>query len=253
MESDNNRNLYWDILRGIAMLLVVLGHASLAKESLLNRAIYAFHMPLFMIISGFFFQYSLQRHSFRENLSRKFFQLLLPVLVIGTLDFLFTAGHAGPVREMAAAYYAVLIRTLWFLQAVFLSCLAVLAVDRFIRSHTFQLLVYLALCAAFLFVPDFACSTGSKFMFPCFVAGLYLNRWGLDRKYKALPGRPLVAAALTAAFCVLLHFFSFRQTFYNATVYLFSGIDSPAILFSSVVSRSMAPCPPFWALWGGTP
>ena len=39
MESDNNRNLYWDILRGIAMLLVVLGHASLAKESLLNRAI----------------------------------------------------------------------------------------------------------------------------------------------------------------------------------------------------------------------
>lgn len=237
MESDKNRNLYWDILRGIAMLLVVLGHASLAKESLLNRAIYAFHMPLFMIISGFFFQYSLQRHSFRENLSRKFFQLLLPVLVIGTLDFLFTAGHAGPVREMAAAYYAVLIRTLWFLQAVFLSCLAVLAVDRFIRSHTFQLLVYLALCAAFLFVPDFACSTGSKFMFPCFVAGLYLNRWGLDRKYKALPGRPLVAAALTAAFCVLLHFFSFRQTFYNATVYLFSGIDSPAVLLYDDIFR----------------
>lgn len=235
MESDNNRNLYWDILRGIAMLLVVLGHASLAKESLLNRAIYAFHMPLFMVISGFFFQYSLQRHSFRENLSRKFFQLLLPVLVIGTLDFLFTAGHAGPVREMAAAYYAVLIRTLWFLQAVFLSCLAVLAVDRFIRSHTLQLLVYLALCAAFLFVPDFACSTGSKFMFPCFVAGLYLNRWGLDRKYKALPGRSLAAAALAVLFCVLLHFFSFRQTFYNATVYLFSGIASPAsILYDDI-------------------
>lgn len=235
MESDNNRNLYWDIMRGIAMLLVVLGHASLAKESLLNRAIYAFHMPLFMIISGFFFQYSLQRHSFRENLSRKFFQLLLPVLVIGTLDFLFTAGPAGPVREMAAAYYAVLIRTLWFLQAVFLSCLAVLAVDRFIRSHTLQLLVYLALCATFLFVPDFACSTGSKFMFPCFVAGLYLNRWGLDRKYKALPGRSLAAAALAVLFCVLLHFFSFRQTFYNATVYLFSGIASPAsILYDDI-------------------
>lgn len=74
-------------------------------------------------------------------------------------------------------------------------------------------------------------------MFPCFVAGLYLNRWGLDRKYKALPGRPLAAAALTAAFCVLLHFFSFRQTFYNATVYLFSGIDSPAVLLYDDIFR----------------
>lgn len=237
MQPQGNRNLYWDILRGIAMLLVVLGHPVLAEEALRTRAIYAFHMPLFMVISGFFFQYSLRKHSFRENLRRKAAQLLVPVLVIGTLDYLLTANHAVPARDIPLNYYAVLIRTLWFLQAVFVSCLAVLVVDRFVRSHLLQLFVYLALCVAFLFVPDFGCSTGSKFMFPCFVAGLYLNRWGLDQKYKALPGRPLVAAALTAAFCVLLHFFSFRQTFYNTTVYLFSGIDSPAALLYDDIFR----------------
>ena len=237
MQSKENRNLYWDILRGIAMLLVVLGHAGLAKESLLNRAVYAFHMPLFMLISGFFFQYSLRKHTLRENLRRKTAQLLLPVLIIGTLDFILTASHAGPVRGMAADYYAVLIRTLWFLQAVFFSCLAVLAVNRFIRSYPVQLLVYLALCAAFLFVPDFACSTGTKFMFPCFIAGLYMNRWGVDQKYKSLSCRPLLFFAMVVTFGVLLHFFSFGQTFYNRSVYLFSGIDSPAALLYDDIFR----------------
>lgn len=230
MQAKENRNLYWDVLRGMAMLLVVLGHAGLEKESLLNRAVYAFHMPLFMVISGFFFGFSLRRHTFRENLGRKTAQLLLPVLLIGTLDFLFTADLAVPLRDMAAGYYGILIRTLWFLQAVYFSCLAVLVVNRLIRSHSAQLLVFLALCAASLFVPDFACSTGTKFMFPCFIAGLYMNRLGLDRKYNSLPGRFWLCLAFAVAFCVLLHFFSFGQTFYNTSVFLFSGIDSPASL-----------------------
>ena len=235
MQPDEQRNQYWDILRGIAMLLVVLGHAGLARESLLNRAIYAFHMPLFMVISGFFFHFSLQRHSFRENLRRKAVQLLLPVLLIGTLYYLLTANHAVPPREMPGNYYAVLIRTLWFLQALFLSCLAVLVIHRVFRSEPGRFLAYLALCILFLFVPDYACSTGSKFLFPCFIAGLYLNRCGLVQKYKSMPGRLLLSVGLILAFVVLLLFFSFDQTFYNATVYLFSGIDSPgAILYDDI-------------------
>lgn len=48
---------YIDALKGVAILLVVLGH-SLQNfdpdlEWLPSRAIYAFHMPLFMFVSGF--------------------------------------------------------------------------------------------------------------------------------------------------------------------------------------------------------
>lgn len=227
MQQKGERNPYWDILRGIAMLLVVLGHAGLSKESLPNRAIYAFHMPLFMIISGFFFHFSLQKYSFWENLRRKAVQLLLPVLLIGTLYYFLKGG----------SYFGVLTRTLWFLQAVFLSCLAVLVISRIFRSGTAQFMACLALCIVFLFVPDFACSTGAKFMFPCFVAGLCLNRWGLDQKFKSLRGRPWLSAGLAVAFCVLLLFFSFDQTFYNTTVYLFSGIDSPGALLYDDIFR----------------
>lgn len=235
MQKNGQRNLYWDILRGIAMLLVVLGHAGLARESLLNRAIYAFHMPLFMLISGFFFHFSLQRHSFRENLRRKALQLLLPVLIIGTLYYLITADHGVPLREMPGNYYAVLIRTLWFLQALFLSCLAVLVIHRVFRSDLWRFLACLALCIIFLFVPDFACSTGAKFLFPCFVAGLYLNRCGLVQTFRSMPGRTCLTIVLIAVFGVLLHFFPFSRTFYNTTVYLFSGIDAPgALLFDDI-------------------
>lgn len=44
------RILWIDVLRGIAMFLVVYGHTSQNAE--IKKYIYAFHMPLFFIISG---------------------------------------------------------------------------------------------------------------------------------------------------------------------------------------------------------
>lgn len=44
---------YLDIAKGIAIFLVVMGHAVLAFDTPYWRlAIYAFHMPLFFLVSG---------------------------------------------------------------------------------------------------------------------------------------------------------------------------------------------------------
>lgn len=65
MEVDNRytvekRGPFIDSLKGIAILLVVIGHVIVAifgeeqaKYNLVFRICYSFHMPLFMIISGF--------------------------------------------------------------------------------------------------------------------------------------------------------------------------------------------------------
>ncbi|MGM9972612.1 MAG: acyltransferase family protein [Clostridiaceae bacterium] len=45
-----NRIIWLDQLRAIGIILVILGHVSLDKE--INGLIYAFHMPLFFLISG---------------------------------------------------------------------------------------------------------------------------------------------------------------------------------------------------------
>lgn len=53
---DNNmlqRNSMIDAARGIAIILVVLGHSFYQLETPLNLMINSFHMPLFFILSGF--------------------------------------------------------------------------------------------------------------------------------------------------------------------------------------------------------
>ena len=47
------RVFYIDFLRGLAMILVVLGHSS--SMDILNMCILSFHMPLFFFVSGLTF------------------------------------------------------------------------------------------------------------------------------------------------------------------------------------------------------
>ena len=62
----------YDILKGIAMLLVIWGHIS----SLGNNFIYSFHMPVFFILSGYFFSHV----GNRELLAKDFKRLLMPYI-----------------------------------------------------------------------------------------------------------------------------------------------------------------------------
>lgn len=70
------RILWIDILRGIAMFLVVYGHTSQNAE--IKKYIYAFHMPLFFIISGFVYHCT----SYPKYMKRKAQRLLLPYFVL---------------------------------------------------------------------------------------------------------------------------------------------------------------------------
>lgn len=63
-----------DSAKGFGIILVVLGHASLVMP--LNRTLYAFHMPLFFIISGLLFK----EHPLRDTATRKARRLWSPTL-----------------------------------------------------------------------------------------------------------------------------------------------------------------------------
>lgn len=61
--SSNERNQFVDIMRGIAMLLVVLGHTMTgcttdAENSFLFNIVWSLQMPLFILISGYVTRYS---------------------------------------------------------------------------------------------------------------------------------------------------------------------------------------------------
>ena len=49
-----NRNITFDIIKAIGILLVIIGHLA-DNFKIFIGIIYIFHMPLFFIVSGYFF------------------------------------------------------------------------------------------------------------------------------------------------------------------------------------------------------
>lgn len=74
------REKYIDIAKGIAIILVIIGHCEYTNKTLLVW-LYSFHMPLFFMINGFFIKNSINRLSLKEFTKRKAKTILIPYLI----------------------------------------------------------------------------------------------------------------------------------------------------------------------------
>lgn len=79
----DRRNAHVDVLRGILIILVVVGHS---KTDILHDIIFLFHMPLFFILSGFLLQK--KKLVTKGYLINKSTTLLIPYVIYLLLDFL---------------------------------------------------------------------------------------------------------------------------------------------------------------------
>ena len=113
-----------DLLRAFGILLMVMGHVGFGPE--FNHWIHIFHMPMFFVISGYFYK----PQPFGTLLVKRFSTLLLPYLVFGLfhvgLYFVYTGGidpHAFYLLfwENTAETGVPIAGALWFLTAMFLS------------------------------------------------------------------------------------------------------------------------------------
>lgn len=87
-ESNNsntkNRIEYMDIANGIGIILVIIGHMPI-KNEYCRDFIYSFHMPLFFLISGYFF-----KHTDNKKCLRKIFKsLIIPYVITCILIILY--------------------------------------------------------------------------------------------------------------------------------------------------------------------
>lgn len=87
--KEKKRVLFIDIARGIAIILMLVGH-TLAYENGFSQWIYSFHMPLFVIASGFFFKEEEKIGSVIKNTFLKL--VLLIILVWYICELLFFAS-----------------------------------------------------------------------------------------------------------------------------------------------------------------
>ena len=83
MVNRTERDSNIDILRGLLIFLVVLGHS---KADILHEIIFLFHMPLFFILSGYFLQK--EKLLAKRYLTNKAITLLIPYSIYLLLDLL---------------------------------------------------------------------------------------------------------------------------------------------------------------------
>lgn len=128
MDKEDNRNVLYDKIRGIAILLVVLGHSiqNAYGEKCFNvsifNIIYSFHMPLFMFISGFV-TYKRDRELDLEWLKKRFWGLVLPFITWILLPFMFNREWQGGLFTYCKNIFFHPDYAYWFLWALFLLCL----------------------------------------------------------------------------------------------------------------------------------
>lgn len=109
---------YFDFLKGIAIILVVMGHITEKSmgitTSLFNNLYGSFHMPIFIIISGFLcFKHSLfSIHDLLNFIHKKFLRLIIPFLSIGALYGYW--NYQNPIEGMINKFQG-----LWFLPTLF--------------------------------------------------------------------------------------------------------------------------------------
>ena len=68
---------FWDVAKGIVILLVIIGHAS-GVDPMVRQLIFSFHMPFFFIANGYF----IKRYDIRSTVRKSARSLLVPYAVV---------------------------------------------------------------------------------------------------------------------------------------------------------------------------
>lgn len=213
--SPKTRDLSLDVAKGLGIILVVIGHAWRGLDSagmigspdlfqLIDKLIYNFHMPLFFLLSGMTFEaWALKRPTPEAAISRVT-RLLWPLFL---WSYIFVAARiaAGDAANTQVSGWQNLMffplpprDHFWFLWALFLQHLAVLALIRAVGRPLGTpvwagLAILLVLGSSFTPVGLNAWTFGALTYAGAFLTGLALGPTGM---VATNPLAPLTAAAV---------------------------------------------------------
>lgn len=175
------RIIYLDLLKFFAIFLVVWGHAILfSRPSTLEseawqhngtlQFIYSFHMPLFMMLTGFVYAMTL-KSSFINSIKKKFRQLIIPSLTWGAIIVLIELPFATTIPH--GNILVTLWHKLWFLKSAFFCGVVAFPVFKYHNKTSFLWIIFLII--AVQFVPE-TTPLRYVFMLPFFLMGGLIYR-----------------------------------------------------------------------------
>ena len=226
---NNNRNIRLDLIKAVAIIMVVVGHAiqfgcgadyteNLSfYDNWIYKIIYSFHMPVFMCVSGWLFARSIEKYDTCTLLKNKAMALLLPIVAWGTFHYISTKVILGHETPDLSTWWMIVGGGLWFLWALVYNMIVVVLIHRFLKD---SLIVYAIVYLALFFIPNGWNCSSYIFMYPYFV-GLYLLA---QRKFDFSSLRTKRAIGITVLmYLVLLVFYNRSSYIYESQYCIFGG------------------------------
>ncbi len=203
--SSGGRIEKWDNLKGLLMILVVLGHifdvyANTSEVcAILRYFIYIFHMPLFLFVSGLFSKSHVKQRNARAVMSYFLLFIVIKVLVFAS-KWVAYGKYPGfsLISTSGVAWYA-------FVLCSF--CLITMAVDRFEPVHIFIVSIVIGCLAGYdRNLGDKLCLMRTAVFYPFFFAGYCLDeakirKFFSDKKIKIASAVLIAAGFLIVWFC----------------------------------------------------
>lgn len=201
----NSRDFRLDFAKGILILLVIVGHAFFPLyttdraylDIFLYKFIYSFHMPAFMLLSGYFF-YTSNCKPFNKVIVSKLISIGVPFLCFScaiwlmmqmknfiSSDWTSFVGTNNIVYDLCD--FLLTSKVMWFLASLLINCFIVAILSRISYGYIGYVLILIG--SLFIPVDHSYIHPGYLFLFPFFLIGYYLKKnnvslfWGVGKKY----------------------------------------------------------------------
>lgn len=218
-----DKNIIVSTVRGIAIILVVYGHVlqrsmvPFGEDFFLNPAfkvIYTFHMPLFVLISGYVMAYSLSRRDVFGVFKTRCKTLLVPFISWGILgavsiyfvDIIDKKGAGITSLPMGLANELFLKPSIWILVTLFVSsCMLLYSIK---LEKRFGKIIFVLIYLLILAIPynEYCSLFFIKWLYLFYMAGYFLNKCGI--KVTGRLARLIVLIVSSATFVVLASYWT---------------------------------------------
>ena len=220
------RNEFLDIIKGITIFLVVLGHCVVNGNGIkfiekelfwgdsIYKFIYSFHMPLFALISGYFLYFSVEKYNMRTGIIKKIKHLLPPIIVFGIYRY-FLYGKFFLEETLLFKFFHLIFTILdgyWFLHSILYFSIIIFIVKNVFKDST---KVYVIIFLISLVIPNVVFYMGTStilFLYPFLIGGYFFAKYQekilkeVEKKYN------FILSLVTLIFGSLL--FLFQENYY---------------------------------------
>ncbi len=230
------RNVFIDMIKGVAIFLMLWGHCiqyCTANsnvdffENVVFKTIYSFHMPLFMLVSGYLFFYSFAKRDLKSLLIHKTQSLLQPIVFCSIFNFFVTTVLFSLLKGSASPAFGgewlKNISSLWFLWSVLIASLICAVICKTCNKLWLQIVLFFV---AIPIVAMFPNTNLNIYMYPYFILGFYFAKYKDDipniivnMKYVSLP-----------LFPVLMLFYEKKHFIYTTGILPINDYSIPQIL-----------------------